>query len=182
MKEVEAVKKIEQVNAITFLLEKHHSSQFSDIWNLGINLALRITDLLSITKDQVNLERGTISIIEDKTNKSATIKLNHKALEIVTRLMTNKVFLFESTSRNVNTVKHLSRQAVAQAFKSVGEIVGVHLGTHSMRKTRGYHLYKKTNDIASVMKMLRHSNQATTLKYIGITQEDIDNDFMELVL
>lgn len=182
MKEVEAVKQIEQVQAITFLLEKHYSKQFSDIWSLGINLALRITDLLSITKEQVNLSTGTISIVEDKTGKHATIKLNDKALAIVKELMNNNTYLFESTSRNVTTTKHLSRQAVAQAFKAVGEVVGVHLGTHSMRKTRGYHLYKRTNDIASVMKMLRHSNQGTTLKYIGITQEDIDNDFMELVL
>jgi hypothetical protein len=33
-----------------------------------------------------------------------------------------------------------------------------------------------------VMKMLRHSSQAETLRYIGITQENIDQDFMELVL
>lgn len=51
-----------------------------------------------------------------------------------------------------------------------------------MRKTRGYHLYQKTHDIARVMKMLRHSSEATTLRYIGITQEEIDKDFEELEL
>jgi len=181
MKEVAAVKQIEQVQVISFLLEKHYSSQFADIWNLGINLALRITDLLSITKDQVCLEKHTISMVEAKTGKTAKIKLNEKALAIVSSLMNNTQYLFESKSRNANG-KPLTRQAVSQAFKAIGEIVGVHLGTHSMRKTRGYHMYKKTNNIASVMKMLRHSNQGTTLAYIGITQEDIDNDFMALVL
>jgi len=43
-------------------------------------------------------------------------------------------------------------------------------------------LFKKTNNITSVMKMLRHSNQGITLRYIGITQDDIDKDFAELVL
>jgi len=32
------------------------------------------------------------------------------------------------------------------------------------------------------MKMLRHSSESTTLRYIGITQEDVDRDFVELEL
>ena len=67
-----------------------------------------------------------------------------------------------------------------RAISMIGEEVGLDLGTHSMRKTRGYHLYKNTNDLARVMKMLRHSNEAVTLRYIGITQEDVDRDFVEL--
>jgi len=60
--------------------------------------------------------------------------------------------------------------------------VDIHIDTHSMRKTRGYHPYKKTNNIASAMKMLRHSNQGVTLRYIGITQDDIDRDPAELAM
>ena len=74
----------------------------------------------------------------------------------------------------------LSRRYVSRAFALIGEDVGIDLGTHSMRKTRGYHLYKSTKDIARVMKMLRHSSEGVTLRYIGITQEDIDKDFIEL--
>jgi hypothetical protein len=43
-------------------------------------------------------------------------------------------------------------------------------------------LYQDTKDIGRVMKMLRHSSAEQTLKYIGITQEDIDTDFKRLVL
>jgi hypothetical protein len=49
-----------------------------------------------------------------------------------------------------------------------------------MRKTRGYHLYKQTKDIGRVMKMLRHGSEGVTLRYIGITQDNIDKDFVEL--
>jgi integrase len=51
-----------------------------------------------------------------------------------------------------------------------------------MRKTRGYHLYQATKDIARVMKMLRHSSEGVTLRYIGITQQEVDDDYRELVL
>ncbi|SGZ09980.1 Site-specific recombinase phage integrase family-Site-specific recombinase, phage integrase family [Moritella viscosa] len=49
-----------------------------------------------------------------------------------------------------------------------------------MRKTRGYHLYQSTKDIARVMKMLRHSSEGVTLRYIGVTQDDVDKDFVDL--
>ena len=132
-----------------------------------------------------DIKEGRVVITEGKTGKLASIILNVKALEIVERIRSDNPdhqYLFQSTGRNVKTVKPITRQAVGQAFKAIGEIIGVHLSTHSMRKTRGYHLYQASNDITKVMKMLRHSSQAETLRYIGITQENIDQDFMELVL
>ena len=62
----------------------------------------------------------------------------------------------------------------------IGAEIQASLGTHSMRKTYGYYLYQNTKDIARVMKMLRHSSEGVTLRYIGITQDDIDKDFVEL--
>jgi integrase len=69
---------------------------------------------------------------------------------------------------------------VALAFQQVGEELKLALGTHSMRKTRGYFLYQSTKDIGRVMKMLRHSSEGVTLRYIGITQDDVDKDFVSL--
>lgn len=62
----------------------------------------------------------------------------------------------------------------------IGKEVNIVLGTHSMCKTRGYHLYQNTKDIARVMKMLHHSSEGVTLRYIGITQDDVDKDFVGL--
>jgi integrase len=76
--------------------------------------------------------------------------------------------------------KPLGRRAVAKAFAFVGEDIKLALGTHSMRKTRGYHLYQSCKDIGRVMRMLRHGSEAVTLRYIGITQQQIDKDFVEL--
>jgi integrase len=171
---------------IPTLLSKNHSSQLSDVWSFGVNVALRISDLLSIKMSDIQGDR--LSLTEAKTGKMAHILLNSKALNIVDSVRSNhpnSTYLFQSMrSRNIinRDDKPISRQAVSTAFKDVGETIGVDLGTHSMRKTRGFHLYKKTNDIARVMKMLRHSSEAATLRYIGITQDDIDNDFAELVL
>lgn len=186
MKEVEAVKNESELSTVSVLLAKRHGEQMADIWSFGVNVALRISDLLKIRFTDIKGDR--LIVQEGKTDKEANIQLNSKALEIVNLVRsrdTNSVFLFQSKrSRNITNkpAKPITRQAVSAAFKDVGETLGIALGTHSMRKTRGYHLYKKTNDIARVMKMLRHSSEAITLRYIGITQDDIDNDFNELIL
>jgi len=184
MAEVQAVKNLDTVKLISYLLEKRYSKQMADIWNIGLNLALRISDLLAIKFDDIQDDR--LYIRESKTGKLANIKLNQKALERIQLIQTEypkHIYLFQSyrnqQSLNISP-RPLSRRAVSQAFSMIGAEVNISLGTHSMRKTRGYHLYQNTKDIARVMKMLRHSSEGVTLRYIGITQDDVDKDFIEL--
>ena len=175
MSEVHAVKNLDTVKLVSHLLERTYGQQIADVWNLGLNLALRISDLLSIRFEDIRGDR--VELIEGKTSKRATIKLNTKAIEVIERRRRenpNHVYLFQSHKSRWSFNKGrtpLSRRYVSRAISMIGEGVGISLGTHSMRKTRGYHLYKNTNDLARVMKMLRHSSEAVTLRYIGITQE-----------
>jgi integrase len=184
MAEVEAIKDLDKVRLISHLLEVRHSKQMSDIWNIGLNLALRISDLLSIKF--TDIRDGRLIVFEGKTGKRAEIKLNSKAQILIDDIQLrhgNHTYLFQSyrSQQSINQEpKPLNRSSVTKAFMLVGEELGMRLGTHSMRKSRGFHLYKKTNDIARVMKMLRHSSEGVTLRYIGITQDVIDRDFVEL--
>ena len=165
-------------------LEIRCSKQMSDIWNIGLNLALRISDLLSIKFSDIQDDRLVIK--ESKTGKQANIKLNSKVIKHIRRIQQEHpmhIYLFQSyrNQQAINSMpKPLSRRSVTKAFALVGEELKLKLGTHSMRKTRGYHLYKQTKDIGRVMKMLRHSSEGVTLRYIGITQDNIDKDFVEL--
>lgn len=184
MSEVHAVKDLDTIKLVSHLLNRTFGQQIADIWDLGLNLALRISDLLNIRFSDIHGDR--LIIVESKTGKTATIKLNDKAKSIVERLRNqhpDHVYLFQSHRNRWSLNKEpkpLSRRYVSRAISMIGEEVGLDLGTHSMRKTRGYHLYKNTNDLARVMKMLRHGSEAVTLRYIGITQEDVDRDFVEL--
>ncbi|GIU33635.1 site-specific integrase [Shewanella colwelliana] len=186
MPEVQAVKDHDTVKLISFLLEKQFSQQLADVWNIGLNLALRISDLLSIKFDDIQDDR--LIIRESKTGKLANIKLNSTTLERIARIRQehpNHIYLFQSyRNQRSKTVKPapLSRRYVCRALAMVGEEIKLALGTHSMRKTRGYHLYQNTKDIGRVMKMLRHSSEGVTLRYIGIEQDDVDQDFQELEL
>lgn len=184
MAEVHAVKNLDTIKLIRHLLEIRCSQQMSDIWAVGLNLALRISDLLSVQFSDIQDNR--LVLRESKTGKSASILLNQKASDVIQRIHTEHpehIYLFQSyrNRQSINTPpRPLSRRSVTKSFAIVGEELGIALGTHSMRKTRGYHLYKNTKDIARVMKMLRHNSEGVTLRYIGITQDEVDKDFVDL--
>ena len=71
----------------------------------------------------------------------------------------------------------ISRIQAYRIIKNASVKVGLHerIGTHSLRKTFGYHFYKKTKDIALLQTILNHSHPNITMRYIGITQELIDS-------
>lgn len=184
MPEVQAVKDQDTVKLISYLLERQFSQQLADVWNIDLNLALRISDLLSIKFSDIHGDR--LIIKESKTGKIANIKLNSKTLERIQRIAhehPKHIYLFQSyrnqRAKNIKPAP-LSRRYICRALAMIGEELKIALGTHSMRKTRGYLLYQQTKDIGRVMKMLRHSAEETTLRYIGIEQDDIDRDFVEL--
>jgi integrase len=65
-----------------------------------------------------------------------------------------------------------------------GEKIGLdNIGTHSLRKTFGYQVYKKTaGDLGLVQKLMNHSTSRITLRYIGIDKEIMDSVYLELNL
>jgi integrase len=69
-------------------------------------------------------------------------------------------------------------------LSAAGEAVGLErVGTHSLRKTFGYHVYKRTGgNLGLVQKLLNHSSSADTLRYIGIDREQMDNTYLDLNL
>ena len=76
------------------------------------------------------------------------------------------------------------RQQAYKILNSVAKDVGIKekIGTHTLRKTFGYHAYKNGYDITIVQKILNHSSPSVTLRYIGITQDKLDDVYMNLDL
>ena len=58
----------------------------------------------------------------------------------------------------------------------------IKIGTHSLRKTFGYHHYKKFNNLPLLQKILNHSSSSTTLRYIGLEQDIIDDSYNNFYL
>lgn len=180
---VEAVKTEGEAETISRKLTKNArgNTLYADIWRFGINTALRISDLLSLTFDDVQGDKLVIK--EGKTGKPRSIDLNSSAKAIIARRRAahpTHTFLFEVDSNRAKG-KAVSRVAVANAFKAVGDEMSLQLGTHSMRKTRGWLMYNGGRTIEMICKVLNHSSPAVTMAYIGITQAEVAATYHEFV-
>lgn len=89
------------------------------------------------------------------------------------------LFISRKTDENGQT-RPLSRQMMIDAAKAVG--IQDNIGTHTLRKTSGYHAYKARTDLSLLQHIFNHSAPSITLRYIGIIQDDIDNVYISLNL
>lgn len=162
---------------------------------MGLNTALRISDILSLKWSSVydfnrKQFKTHIVLIEQKTGKESTIYMNkniQKALEEyrdelkrTKRMVRREQYLFRHTNKNVP----ISRQQAFRLIKDAAEgsnIPGV-ICCHSLRKTFGYHAWKQGVPPALLMNIFNHSSYEITKRYLGIEQDDRDMIFEKIVL
>ena len=192
MSTTQPIRKNEDITALKnyFLYEKRNLRNYTMVC-LGINSALRISDMLSLTWGDVyhfadGRFRSHISISERKTGKDRRIALNksmRKALDLYRKSLpevTEEMFIFPGRGGK----KPLSRCQAYRILRSAGR--ALHFETdisgHSLRKTFGYHAWKKGIQPAVLMDIFNHSSYRITKRYLGIVQDDIDQVFLEINL
>lgn len=185
MNEVQAVQTKDEIGMIEHLLRKHGDDIYADIWRFGVNTALRIGDLLSI-RMQDAIERDVLTLTEQKTGKSREITLNGKAKSIIARRFAenpNDTWLFQAKGNRARSLaKPISRETVARKFAEVGEIMGIKLSTHSMRKSRGALMYRDGVSVETICKVLNHSSPAVTMHYIGLDRTTVARTYTDYEL
>ncbi len=176
----------DEFNMIHKSLLKHYSNDiYADIWKIGGNLGLRIGDLLKIQFNDMDLENRTLSIVEEKTKKSKAMRLNEVVINLVSKRRhqwPNDIYLFTTHSNRATKDQPVTSVSVGRAFKKCGEIHGLKINTHSMRKTRGKVLFDAGVAVAKISKILNHSSEAVTLRYLGISQEEEQQTYDDFVL
>lgn len=160
------------------------------LFTLGINTALRGTDLLSLKIEDVLDDRGevreTIQLRAGKTGKQQVIKLNQTAREALNYYLsssdewTNHKLAFGShlfRGRSQND-KPLHPAHLTKLVKKWAQMVGLTEGSYgisTLRKTWGYQARKRGIPIELIQAKLGHASPSVTRRYIGITQDEISD-------
>ena len=174
MHAVNALNKAE-IHMLHTLLSNKHGQLYADIWKIGVNLSLRISDLLALKYSDLNLEQRELTLTEAKTQKTKRIRLNKTAVDaILKRKDTHHehIYLFQIESNRMKS-QPVSRVSVSRVFKAAGDSLGFSINTHSMRKSRGKAMFNDGVSIEVIARVLNHSNTTSTLRYLGITQEEV---------
>lgn len=150
----------------------------------GIHTGLRISDILQLRVRDVE---GTHLMIEEKkTGKYKRILISPTLKNIYRDYCSDKKrtdFLFPSRQRTkTGKVKPIDRTTAYKILRDAADNLNYKepFGTHSLRKTFGYTFYQKYKDIGSLQKLFNHDSQTTTLYYIGVAQDDLDEKMAHL--
>lgn len=191
MNTVEPIRDIKIIKSMRSIL-KSQSLRNELLFILGINVGLRISDILRLTvKDLVkpNLKtvRDYVTITEKKTGKSKKFYIGDIVKKVIENYikeipdldMNNYIFVSRKGSN-----RPITRQQAYRILNKAAEIIGIverdqdgiiiagEIGTHTLRKTFGYHTYNSGTSLELLMQIYNHSSKSQTLRYIGITEEE----------
>lgn len=174
------------------------------LFTLGINSGLRISDLLVLTVGDVTVKgkksvivSDRISIKEKKTGKVKDFPIGDTAKKALAEYIKSRkcdcneeedrglpLFPSRKRSQDGKEIKAITRVQAYRILNDVAKVVGIEdkIGTHTLRKTFAYHAYQSGYDLSMIQKLLNHSSPAVTLRYIGITQDEMDDVYLSLNL
>ena len=173
MKRVQPIREISKINDIKKILREQNERNYI-MFCIGIYTGLRISDILQLkVKDLKN--KDYVRIWEQKTQKENKILINSQLKRDLKKYLENRndeEFIIKSREgKNSPLKRDMAYKILTGAAKELGL---QEIGTHTMRKTFGYHFYIKTKDIGLLMDMFNHSAEHITLRYIGINQDKRD--------
>ena len=180
---VEPIRNAENIQRIISYLEKQNL-MYSVIFQIGIYSGLRISDIVGL--DIFDVENKTfVDVVEKKTGKHKKFPLNEHLQKIIKDYLKIRKtkWAYEETKPLFIGKKHcrIDRSIVYRKIVEACYSLGIegNFGTHTMRKTFGYHHYKQFKDPVLLQKIFNHSSPLITLRYIGIEQEDINNSYKD---
>lgn len=156
------------------------------LFTVGVNAALRVSDLVKLQVRDLMDADGTLTggfdVREQKTKKSRTVTINDAMAEAfgeylaaypsITANPVNYLF-FNLKTGHFND--HIERGMVWLFMRDICEAVGLkgNFGSHTLRKTWGYHARIAGVPLIYIMDTLNHSSEKVTLRYLGITADEL---------
>lgn len=174
MKTVEAIKDEQQILSIKSYLECRSPRDYC-LFMLGINTGIRIHDLLHLYVKDFMTETGEYyHYLQSSVHTNPPVYLNlqvRNALKscILVGALDFNDFLFKSRKSNDPITRQQAYRIINEAAKQAG--ISESIGTHTLRKTFGYHAYRKGIAISLIQKRLQHSTPSETRQYIGVTTQ-----------
>jgi integrase len=174
---VDPIKDIESINAIKNIL-RHQSQRDLLLFVFGINTGIRVSDLLSLkVEDTWDGEKikEFLCISDEKVDEGKAFYINNSVKSVLEKYLSDLDFkgsdyLFKSKKNAQPITRQQAYRIINHAAKEVG--IPGKIGTHTLRKTFGYHAYRKGIAISILMSIYNHHSPAETLRYLGIEKNE----------
>ncbi|WP_077620714.1 tyrosine-type recombinase/integrase [Bacillus sinesaloumensis] len=177
MEFVDPIKEIADIKAMKEVL-RQHSQRDLLFFVFGINTGMRVSDLLSLKVSDIrdgNEIKEFVTIKGSQDDEIAEFYINNSVKTELSKYLSQvnleeSDYLFKSKKNNNPITRQQAYRIINQAAKDVG--IPGKIGTHTLRKTFGYHAYRKGIAVSILSKVYHHQTSAETLHYIGIEKNE----------
>lgn len=157
------------------------------IIELLFSSGLRVSELVSLNRDQVNTKRREF-MVRGKGQKDRPIFIGRTAAGHIARYLETRTDnlqpLFLNYSRNAvastsGDYRRLTSRSIQRMLSTYTRLAGItkHVSPHTLRHSYATDLLMNGADIRSVQSMLGHSNISTTQIYTHVTDEHLREVF-----
>jgi site-specific recombinase XerD len=170
---VDPIRHVKQIDAMKEILQQHSQRDLL-FFVLGINTGMKISDLLTLKVKDVwdgTKMKEFLYIHNDRSEEKQTYYLNNRVNLVLNTFLEqakydNNDYLFKSKKNNQPITRQQAYRIIHNAAVEAG--VSGNIGTHTLRKTFGYHALHKGIAISILMSIYHHQSPAETLRYLGI--------------
>ena len=200
----EPIKRLADINRMSEYFIQNGQYRDNMLFIVGINFGLRVSDLSRLRFCDLIDSDGTFKdvfpVFEIKTRNTRKVKrnryiyINSAVMDAVTlylqhtpRRLDDYMFYCEG-NRGKNSGKPLTRQSIDRILKKAAVDLDLpyKVTTHSLRRTFGYHQMVMSNNDPRKLLLLQqifgHSSVNETMRYIGLTGEEIREAYQTLNL
>ena len=170
----------EQVATIRTLLSQEGNLRDIAMFSLAIDSSLRGADIVALNVSDVlhgNEIKERVSIEQGKTHARVSFGMRDYTRVALKEWIEaeDKAYgdpLFSSLKgRRGDRLKVDSYRRMVKRWISLARLDPALYGSHSLRRTRVAHIYRKTANLRAVQVLLGHKNIETTTRYLGIEEE-----------
>jgi|TARA_R110002167_G_scaffold92012_1_gene247328 integrase len=145
---------------------------------VAINTGLRIGDILKMSGKE--LFNGSKTFREEKTNKAKTVLFNDAIKNALSTFDLTDESIFKSQKGTVFSRQQINRK-IKKHFKQPAD---KNYSSHSLRKSFGRRVYENNDQSEKALMYLselyNHSSLKITRGYLDITQEELNDVYMNL--
>jgi integrase len=157
---------------------------------LSYNFALRISDVLNMRWEDI-LGRDRCTVTEIKTGKTRGIPIEPNTHDRIVKIYSlmgtphaDEYVFFNAKSDKIYSPQYVNKKL--KEFKVRYRLPVKNFSSHSFRKTFGRRVYKERGQtehaIVLINRAFQHRNIGTTLIYLGLYQDELDEIYKEAAI
>lgn len=144
---------------------------------------LRVTELVSLNVDDVNLASATVRVVRPKDKRERLVPIHERAIPpLQDYLERGRIQLLRDPEEQALFLNHrgrrLTRQGLWLIVKHYVREVGIieDVTPHTLRHTFAAHLIDKKADLEYVQELLGHANISTTQVYAQVGRDKVPDE------